>query len=223
MAHSLELLPGTRTVNSCYVRVECVPCVFHSDDGLVTGDGVEPMRPGLRFTRAQHDTVAALAVDVARRNGWPEGKTWWRTSRLVGHEDLTPISRHDRNGGWDPGGLRDDPYFDWEYVYERISSIVQTSRSGPTGDGGPSILDVLGDLGERFVASVGAGQDRAAVQAALGRGVSDVNELTNLVFFARHPEMDGRRIDTHEQDLAQEWLDIRDHVVEPALAGSDRS
>jgi hypothetical protein len=123
--HSLALLPGTKTANSCYVHLECVPCVYHRDGDLVTGDGAEPMAIGLRFTEAQHDTVAALAIDVAERNGWPVDEAWWRTPRLLGHEDLTPISRHDERGAWDPGYLREQPYFDWDYVYARIEERLE--------------------------------------------------------------------------------------------------
>ena len=116
--HPLRLLPGTRTANSCYVHVECVPCVFHHDKRLITD--ATPMRPGLRFTQAQHEAVALLACDIARRNGWPLHETWWRTPRLLGHEDLTPYNRHDKVGGWDPGGMRATPYFDWDFVYTMI-------------------------------------------------------------------------------------------------------
>jgi hypothetical protein len=126
--HSLELLPGTRTANSCYVHMECVPCVFHYDGKLVTA--AEPLRPGLRFTRAQHDTVALVARDIASRNGWPLDQQWWRTPRLLGHEDLTPISRHTPSGGWDPGYLRSDPYFDWDYVYEAIERLKRRDSGG---------------------------------------------------------------------------------------------
>jgi hypothetical protein len=122
--HSLELLPGAKTANSCYVHVECPPCVYDrvKEPGLIIG--AQPIRPGLRFTKAQHDAVAHLAVDIARRNGWPVHQAWWRTPRLLGHEDLTPISRHDRGGCWDPGYLREKPYFDWDYVYGIIEQIL---------------------------------------------------------------------------------------------------
>lgn len=116
--HPLKLLPGTRTANSCYIHVECVPCVFHHGKQLVTD--ATPLRPGLRFTQAQHEAVALLACDIARRNGWPLQETWWRSARLVGHEDLTPFNRHDKVGGWDPGGMRATPYFDWDFVYSMI-------------------------------------------------------------------------------------------------------
>jgi len=35
---------------------------------------------------------------------------------LVGHEDLEPLERWDAHGGWDPGALRENPWFDWRAV-----------------------------------------------------------------------------------------------------------
>jgi N-acetyl-anhydromuramyl-L-alanine amidase AmpD len=84
------------------------------------------MRPGLRFTKAQHETIARLAWDIAHRNAWPSNERWWRSPRLLGHEDITPLSRHDKNGGWDPGALREKPFFDWKYVYDYLEGL----RSG---------------------------------------------------------------------------------------------
>ncbi|KQV77374.1 hypothetical protein ASC64_00530 [Nocardioides sp. Root122] len=127
--HPLKLLPGTRTANSCYIHVECVPCVFHHGNRLVTD--ATPLRPGLRFTQAQHEAVALLACDIARRNGWPLQETWWRSARLVGHEDLTPFNRHDRAGGWDPGGMRATPYFDWDFVYSMIERECRAAPAVP--------------------------------------------------------------------------------------------
>lgn len=182
------------------------------------------MRPGLRFTQAQHDTVAELAVDVARRNAWPADEEWWRTPRLLGHEDLTPIARCDRNGGWDPGALRDEPYFDWEYVYERIGSILRDGPGGSSSDHDaidaiqPSVFDVLGERAQSFIDLVLTGEEQAAVVEAHGAGVTDENELTDLVFFVHHPEMNGRKIKAHETALADEWRDVRD-VVRTALDG----
>ncbi len=216
---SLDLLPGTQTANSCYVHVECVPCVYHAGNTLRTD--AEPLADGLRFTKAQHDTVALLAVDLSRRNGWPIDEEWWRTPRLLGHEDLTPIARFDKNGCWDPGFIREEPYFDWNYVYEQIAAIQGGDPSAPAL---PDIAAALGsafagmgDLFERFWELLRQGQESAAIAEAKAGGITDVNELTNLVFFARHPEMNGRRIETHETALADEWLDIRENVVKPAL------
>jgi hypothetical protein len=76
------------------------------------------MRAGLLFTSVQHETIARLVWDIAQRHGWPRHEPWWRSTRLLGHEDITPLSRSlpDRNGGWDPGALREKPYWDWNVV-----------------------------------------------------------------------------------------------------------
>ncbi|WP_328475143.1 D-alanyl-D-alanine carboxypeptidase family protein [Actinoplanes sp. NBC_00393] len=59
----------------------------------------------------------------------------------------------------------------------------------------------------------------AAVAVAAGAGVRDVNQLTNLVFWYRHPELIGQKLRADQRDLAQEWLRVRDEIVRPALAG----
>jgi hypothetical protein len=84
-------------------------------------------------------------------------------------------------------------------------------------------LAVLGDLAKRFGDLVSTGQEIAAVTLAYNRGVRDVGQLTNLVFFARHPELGGRKIRPEEKALAREWLDIRDRIVKLALATLARS
>ena len=51
-------------------------------------------------------------------------------------------------------------------------------------------------------------------------GVRDENKLTSMIFFARHSERGGRKIEKNEpafQQLSQEWLDIRDRIVRPFL------
>src|SRR5947209_5180520 len=44
-----------------------------------------------------------------------------------------------------------------------------------------------------------------------------VTELTNIVFYFRHPEVTGRKIRPDERELAAEWISIRDRIVKPAL------
>lgn len=103
-----DLFPS-KSPNVDYIGLEMIPC----GDGFGT-----PMRPGLRFTKLQHDAAIALADDCAERHGWPKG--WAKTSRLVGHEDVDIIERDDAAGGWDPGWLRAAPYFDFAYVRDRL-------------------------------------------------------------------------------------------------------
>jgi hypothetical protein len=102
-----SVIPSS-SANHATIGVEMIP---------VTPGGntfwAPPMRFGLRFTKWQHDAARALAKDLARRYGWPSG---WETTRILGHESLNPIERHDSGGGWDPGWLRADPYVDMDYI-----------------------------------------------------------------------------------------------------------
>ena len=114
-----DLYPS-KLANSCYVHVEMPPCVFWYNAQLF--EQAPPMRAGLRFTKAQHDAIVSLSLDVADRNKWPDG--WWKRGRLLGHEDLSPISRSTSDGCWDPGALRNDPWFDWLYVKSEIERVL---------------------------------------------------------------------------------------------------
>lgn len=104
-----SLFPST-SPNADYVGLEMIP--------IGDGFGGEPMAKGLRFTKAQHDAAIALGRDLELRHAWPS--EWAKTGRLVGHEDVDPIERSDKLGGWDPGFMRPAPYFDFEYVRSGI-------------------------------------------------------------------------------------------------------
>jgi V8-like Glu-specific endopeptidase len=58
---------------------------------------------------------------------------------------------------------------------------------------------------------------QSAIQLAIGEGCRDENQLTNLVFFARHPELGGRKLepDKNKDDgtLSQEWSTIQNKEV----------
>jgi len=63
--------------------------------------------------------------------------------------------------------------------------------------------------------------EQATVRQAVARGTTDLNALTNLVFFARHPERSGRGLSASEPGFAAlgaEWTTIRDTVVRPLLS-----
>jgi hypothetical protein len=97
--------------NVDYVGVEMLP--------VGAGFGL-PLRPGLLFTQASHDAIAAFARDFGRRHAFPPG--WEFTPRFLGHEDVQPLQRGDARGGFDPGYLRAAPYFDFAYVRARVRS-----------------------------------------------------------------------------------------------------
>jgi hypothetical protein len=73
--------------------------------------------------------------------------------------------------------------------------------------------------GAMMTATSRRASERELVALAVEAGKRDVNDLTNLVFYARYPEMTGRRIAPGQRDLAREWLAVRDQIVRPALAG----
>lgn len=132
---------------------------------------------------------------------------------------MSPISRSNSGGGWHPGGLPDAPFFDWDYVYTeiaRLSGAHAPRRTQPW----QQMIAVLGGLAQGFFRAVRAGQESAAVSDAIRQGVRDENTLSNLVFFARHPELGGRKIRPGEHGLAQEWIQIRNSIVRPSLASS---
>lgn len=98
-----HLYPGT-SPNGCYVGVELQPLERSREDGLY-------------FTDAQHESVADLGKDLARRHYWPGN--WMETPRLVGHEAVDAYGRWETaytNMPWDPGALRFSPRFDWDKV-----------------------------------------------------------------------------------------------------------
>jgi hypothetical protein len=119
--HGNDLFPGN-SANNVYVGMEMPPVVWWNKKKKKTIISPEPMREGLRFTRAQHDTCILLAIDLAERHNWPD--SWWLTPRVIGHEELSPISRSQKSGGWDPGWLRAKPYFDFGYVRDEIARLV---------------------------------------------------------------------------------------------------
>ncbi len=61
----------------------------------------------------------------------------------------------------------------------------------------------------------------AAVAAAL-TGFTDENEVTDLVFAIRHPELPGGKIPSGATALQREWIAIRRDVVRPALKATPK-
>ena len=78
------LPPKARDPNSVYIGVELL--------ADTTGYG---------FTVAQYRALARLVSDIARRHGLPINSA--PGPRLLGHEDVDPVSRSNSHGGWDPG------------------------------------------------------------------------------------------------------------------------
>jgi hypothetical protein len=83
-----------------------------------------------------------------------------------------------------------------------------------------SIVDTIATAGTAGVNSTGngvrPGSEAQILQPALQRGLRAPEQLTDLLFFARHPERQGRKLSPGEpqfEQLRREWLDIRNRIV----------
>lgn len=64
--------------------------------------------------------------------------------------------------------------------------------------------------------------ERAVLLVDIAAGQRGEKELTNKVFYLRHPDRKGTRIEKGETALAREWVAIRDRQVVPALLAGPR-
>lgn len=83
------------------------------------------------YTADQYRGLARLLAEVSRRRGIPLAGAPCR--RLLGHEDVHPITdgqypgidgRANLGGGWDPGGHRNRPYFDWDALWRLLQPML---------------------------------------------------------------------------------------------------
>jgi hypothetical protein len=78
-------------------------------------------------------------------------------------------------------------------------------------------------LPQSIATALKSGQEGAGIKLAIAQGYRNENELTDMVFHARHPERFGASITTGEpgyNGLISEWLSIRNSIVRPALSGA---
>lgn len=99
----MALFPG-RSPNAVFVGIEMIP----KADATFSG-------PTIR-------RAAQIAGDVIHRHGYPltlpAGEGGW--VRCLGHEDVSPLTRWNGQGGWDPGFLRASPRFMWSTFYGEL-------------------------------------------------------------------------------------------------------
>jgi hypothetical protein len=85
----------------------------------------------------------------------------------------------------------------------------------------PAARPATGTLPQQVRNALASGQWDRALQLAVQSGQRDANTLTNMIFFARHPELHERNLVASEPNyrpLSREWLSIRDRLVRPFLA-----
>jgi hypothetical protein len=77
-----------------------------------------------------------------------------------------------------------------------------------------------GSIFQQIQNALASGQWYLALTLSILTGLRDENKLTNMIFFARHRERGGRKLEKGEPNytgLSQEWLDIRNSIVRPML------
>jgi V8-like Glu-specific endopeptidase/GH25 family lysozyme M1 (1,4-beta-N-acetylmuramidase) len=107
----------------------------------------------------------------------------------------------------------------WSMVAELNGWMLQAEKQTPEASVSYELIPEAPALSPtRFAQLARSGQATTAIAEAVKSGQSDIDRLTNMVFYARHPEVGSRKIRPDERALGQEWLQIRDTVVRPALA-----
>lgn len=60
--------------------------------------------------------------------------------------------------------------------------------------------------------------EQKALQLAISQNVTDKNDLTNLIFYKRHKDYMGRKLESNDpQSLKNEWIAIQKNIVAPFL------
>ena len=81
-----------------------------------------------------------------------------------------------------------------------------------------SVAPSITSLPKILADAVRQGAISMQVAFAIMTGQRDANTLTNLVFYAKHPELPvGYMFQRHERGLAQQWVDIKERIIRPLL------
>jgi hypothetical protein len=76
------------------------------------------------------------------------------------------------------------------------------------------------ELLPEFESYTATGSEAATIKTAIARGERNENTLTDMVFYARHPELNRKPLSASMPGFAAlsgEWIRIRDTLVRPAL------
>jgi N-acetyl-anhydromuramyl-L-alanine amidase AmpD len=105
----------SKSPNRDYAGIEMTPCGTHIKGRWTWLWGTQPY-PGARFSVEQMTALASLLGVWATQLGFAYG--WQDTpGRLVGHEDINPITRY----GWDPGAYKE--WMQWDTLKAMIRTL----------------------------------------------------------------------------------------------------
>jgi hypothetical protein len=98
------------------------------------------------------------------------------------------------------------------------ASLPPSPLPSQPGGSKPGVVSSIASLPKILADAVKSGALTLAAVSRILAGERDAGTLTNLIFYARHPNLPpGYKIRPHEKGLAREWLDIRDKLVNPLL------
>lgn len=110
----------------------------------------------------------------------------------------------------------DASFSEYEAVPLDVREAFDEQVESPSGK--TSIL--LTNLSKGIADAVRNKEWPLALKVAIEEGWRDHNKLTSLLFYARHPELEGRLLDPddpQDRGLRREWINIRDDEVWPAI------
>jgi hypothetical protein len=98
------------------------------------------------------------------------------------------------------------------------ASPASSTISNPPRGSKPSVASSIASLPKILADAVRQGAISMQIALAIMTGQRDANTLTNLVFYATHPELPvGYKIQRHERDLAQQWVNTKEQIIRPLL------
>jgi hypothetical protein len=100
------------------------------------------------------------------------------------------------------------PASEFEAELEDLMSVLSESNLEAEAEG------IFGPI-QTFVRTF---REQAIINDQIAHGVRDENRLTDAIFFDRYPSWKGKALKNAGLALRQEWIQIRDAIVRPALA-----
>jgi len=100
----------------------------------------------------------------------------------------------------------------------RWIAVVKPPAQGRVGPSAPGGANVWASLPRALADAVRQGVITLQAGLAIASGQRDINTLTDMVFYSRHPKLPlGYKIRPHDQALRTDWVRIRDQVIQPLL------
>ncbi|MBW3664781.1 MAG: hypothetical protein KY469_16910 [Actinobacteria bacterium] len=103
-----------------------------------------------------------------------------------------------------------------------VGSSAGTASRGPASAARAGASPKSAPAEAAYTGMVAIAGPTAGVTMMLAIGLRDEAKLTNVLFWAAHPEMTGKRIAAGQRALAADWVRLRDTVVRPALRSAPK-